>query len=410
MLSLFFMDVHAQENDFVLEILDEEGKVVCDLSELYESATLLGEVNGEIRALVKKDGRYFIAKLVETPVYGVKITGVELSNTLVTLKVRDSYQLTANVLPLDHTESKSMLWSSDDETVAVVDQNGLVKALGAGSTTIRLKVNQFEAIATINVQKQAVKTPPNEAVREAVKNFMSIIHSIDKPDVQAMKTAKAEFIRQLRELKNKNTDYLLYLTPEEQDLYETKLQTYFGDQIDIRLGEMSLPLVFKGLLMNIDLEQLIKGKKITLRINVEPRVSTDAFTSYMEENQFDGSSLQVFDLNIEDENGLDITEFKYPIEFTLALPEDAIGLGELVLLHNHESEFSTVSITLNVGYTYSFTVDKLSEFVLVTKAQQQVLKPTEVKEVERKASSLLFLGLGTVFLVLLYRFRRLLKH
>lgn len=399
LLSMFFMDVHAEENEFVLEILDEQGKVVGDLSELYESATLLGEVDGVIRALVKKDGQYFIAKLVKTPIYGVKITGVELTSSSVTLKVRDAYQLIANVLPLDHTESKSMLWSSDDETVAVVDQNGLVKALGAGTTTIRLKVNQFEATAAITVQKQAVITPPNEEVRLAVKNFVTTIQSIDKPDVSAMKAAKEAFVRQLRDLKKNNSDYLLYLTPEEQDLYETKLQTYFGDQIDIRVDEKSLPLRFKGLLMNIDVEQLIKGKKIVLRINVEPRDSVDALKSYMEENQFDGTSLQVFDLNIEDENGFNLTEFKYPIEFTLALPEDALGLGELVLLHNHESEFSTVSVTLNVGYTYSFTVDKLSEFVLVSNSRK-AFKPLEIKEDERYRGLILLLGIMGFFVVL----------
>ena len=408
LLSMFFMDVHAEENEFVLEILDEEGKVVCDLSELYESATLLGEVNGEIRALVKKDGKYYLAKLVETPVYGVKITGVELSNVNLTLKVRDSYQLTANVLPLNHTESKSMVWSSDDETVAVVDQSGLVKALGVGSTTIRLSVNQFEAIAKITVQNQTVKTPPNEAVREAVLNFVSIIHSIDKPDVQAMRAAKAEFIRQLRELKNKNSDYLSYLTPEEQDLYEMKLQTYFGDLIDIRVDEQSLPLQFKGLLMNLDVEQLIKGKKIVLRIHVEPRTSIDAFKMYMDENQLDGTSHQVFDLSIEDEKGVSLSEFMYPIQFTLALPEAAIGQGELVLLHNHESEFSTVSVTLNVGYTYSFTVDKLSEFVLVS-APKKMFKPLEVKH-EVNERQFFFIASATLLIGLLVWLKRLHKN
>ena len=54
----------------------------------------------------------------------------------------------------------------------------------------------------------------------------------------------------------------------------------------------------------------------------------------------------------------------------MALPQDALGLGDLFLLYNHESQFSTLTVVLNPGYTYSFTVDKLSKIVLVSIAEK----------------------------------------
>lgn len=60
-----FMPIYANNNDFVLDVLDTTGEVVGDLSKQFEAATLLG-VNKEdqIKALVKQDGVYKLATLV----------------------------------------------------------------------------------------------------------------------------------------------------------------------------------------------------------------------------------------------------------------------------------------------------------------------------------------------------------
>ena len=56
-----------KSQQFVLNIINQNGIVVSDLSKEYESATLLGEIDGVARALVKKDGKYYFATLVEGP-------------------------------------------------------------------------------------------------------------------------------------------------------------------------------------------------------------------------------------------------------------------------------------------------------------------------------------------------------
>lgn len=67
---------------------------------------------------------------IEKPVEQVKLDYNEL-----TLKVDDTFRLTALVLP-ENATNKELIWKSSDESVAKVDDTGNVIAVGAGSATI----------------------------------------------------------------------------------------------------------------------------------------------------------------------------------------------------------------------------------------------------------------------------------
>ena len=62
------------------------------------------------------------------------------------------YRLVATILP-EETVDKSLIWSSSDESVATVDQNGYVKALATGLATITVetKVGGCKATSTVTV-------------------------------------------------------------------------------------------------------------------------------------------------------------------------------------------------------------------------------------------------------------------
>ena len=68
------------------------------------------------------------------------VTGVNISETNSTLTIGDSHQLTVSILPADATD-KSVTWSSTNEAVAVVNENGLVTALKSGSCQIKATAN-----------------------------------------------------------------------------------------------------------------------------------------------------------------------------------------------------------------------------------------------------------------------------
>ena len=84
------------------------------------------------------------------PPEAVAVTGVSLSQSEVTLNVNESVTLTATVSP-ENASNKNVSWSSNDETVATVDTNGLVKALKAGTATITVKTEDGEKTATCSV-------------------------------------------------------------------------------------------------------------------------------------------------------------------------------------------------------------------------------------------------------------------
>ena len=62
-------------------------------------------------------------------------TSIALNQTTATLEVTETITLIATILPENATD-KSVEWSSSDETVAVVDENGVVTAVAVGEATI----------------------------------------------------------------------------------------------------------------------------------------------------------------------------------------------------------------------------------------------------------------------------------
>lgn len=76
---------------------------------------------------------------VEVPV--VNVTGVTLQNCPGdTLLVDSVYQLMAAIAPED-ADDKQLYWISSDESVAIVDADGLITALSVGETTITVTAN-----------------------------------------------------------------------------------------------------------------------------------------------------------------------------------------------------------------------------------------------------------------------------
>ena len=66
---------------------------------------------------------------------GQPVTSISLNEDYLSLEALDTYQLTASVYPTN-ADKKEVEWISSDETVAAVDQTGLVTALAKGEATI----------------------------------------------------------------------------------------------------------------------------------------------------------------------------------------------------------------------------------------------------------------------------------
>jgi len=80
----------------------------------------------------------------------VPVTSVSINKYSLLLSAGRSEKLTASVLPLDATY-KTVMWSSNNNSVAIVDQNGNVKAVAAGTAAITAAAGSVSKTCDVTV-------------------------------------------------------------------------------------------------------------------------------------------------------------------------------------------------------------------------------------------------------------------
>ena len=118
-----------------------DAKVVTFASDNTEVATV--DENGVVKALkagkavITLTGANDVTATVVVNVTELPIDTVVLDKLNVIIELGATDQLTAIVKPENTTDDdKSIVWSSSDETVATVDENGVVTAVGGGTAVI----------------------------------------------------------------------------------------------------------------------------------------------------------------------------------------------------------------------------------------------------------------------------------
>ena len=142
-------DVTLQEDleigkDETLTIGKDASLTVPEGTTLTNDGTITVESGGKLEGTPTGEG---------SVVY--KVTGVTLDQTDLTLFTGQSEQLTATVTP-DNATNKNVTWSSNDDTIATVDNNGNVTAVAAGTATITVTTEDGSHTATCKV---TVKDP-----------------------------------------------------------------------------------------------------------------------------------------------------------------------------------------------------------------------------------------------------------
>ena len=86
-----------------------------------------------------------------------KVTGVTLNETAISLKPGATATLIATVTP-ETAEDKSLTWSSSDESIVTVDENGNIKAIKEGKATITVttKDGGYKATVIVTVTKDDI--------------------------------------------------------------------------------------------------------------------------------------------------------------------------------------------------------------------------------------------------------------
>lgn len=112
------------------------------------------------------DGQYTTGCVIN--VKEIPLEKIVFEREITPLEVGKEAQLKILFSPQDTTVDKTAVWSSSDETVATVE-NGLLKALKAGKTTITAKVGDKEASYELTVEEKK-STAGNPVIKDNNNN------------------------------------------------------------------------------------------------------------------------------------------------------------------------------------------------------------------------------------------------
>ena len=127
----------------------------------------------------------FMTITVEAKV--IPVTGVSLDKTQITIKVGESETLTPTITPEDAT-NKTLYWTSSDETVATVNQNGRVSAKEGGETIIKAAIGNFYAECKVTVTVPVSSVSLNKSQIAIVKGETFALTATVNPDNATDKT------------------------------------------------------------------------------------------------------------------------------------------------------------------------------------------------------------------------------
>lgn len=110
----------------------------------------------------------------------VPVTGITISNDSINGGINETYQLGCTVLPAKSiippvipANIQEHYWESDDESVATVDQNGLVTFVSAGTTTIRVVSYDGGYFAECAVSCNGDRS----ALRKALDDYKDVVYT-----------------------------------------------------------------------------------------------------------------------------------------------------------------------------------------------------------------------------------------
>ena len=104
-----------------------------------------------------------------------EVEGITLDKTEGILTAGNTVALNATVLPEEIADETTVTWTSSDEKVATVDENGKVTAIAAGEATITANVGEKSATYKLTVQAKKVAQTSNKTYSSSSSNSSAAV-------------------------------------------------------------------------------------------------------------------------------------------------------------------------------------------------------------------------------------------
>ena len=139
---------------------------------------------------------------------GGRVGGVRLDTSEIDLKIGNTRQLKASIIP-EYAKNKNVTWSTSNSSIAVVDANGLVRGVGNGTCEITVETEEgakrAHCIVHVTVPVTGVSLPQQTASMYVTKTLKltptvspanatdkSVTWSSDKPSVASVNAKTGE--------------------------------------------------------------------------------------------------------------------------------------------------------------------------------------------------------------------------
>lgn len=209
----------------------------------------LGRPSLQIRDTVKS-GQVFLGLLCAVPeAYEIEhnlVTGIILNKDAARMEVGKSIQLSAQVSPANATD-KTVVWSSSDETIAKVDENGQITGLSAGEaiiTAVSVSNDAITASCKVTVIDLATKEKTSTAYTISAKQEALVSFNLELPSTTAKRIATVSGGARIIGMDIMTDNYIYYLADEYTfpTLYRydltTKKATSLGE-LEVFIGDAS---------------------------------------------------------------------------------------------------------------------------------------------------------------------------
>ncbi len=165
-----------------------------EIVEVDSNGNVTAKAAGTATITATVDGKSVSCKVTVNGQTTVPVASVELNQTTLELIAGKEATLTATVKPDDAT-NKTVTWSSNNETVATVDNNGKVTAKAAGEAIITAKVGDKQATCNVKVTAADVAVESvtlNQSSLELVAGKEATLTATVKPDNATNRTVAWE--------------------------------------------------------------------------------------------------------------------------------------------------------------------------------------------------------------------------
>lgn len=204
------------------------------------------------------------------------VSSVRVDYTDITLKIGETFRLTAEVMPEDAT-NKELWWSTSNADVVTVDETGLVSAVGSGNATIIVQSADSGVIDVCNVSVyQPVETVTlNTHEMTVKKGTIFWLNAVAGPEGAMNKTiiwtSSDTSIATVDE-----TGMVTAVNPGECSIIATSQDTGVTDKCKVIVTE---PVT--GIYLNATEATLYTGEKFVIIPTVEPVDASDKSVTYL---------------------------------------------------------------------------------------------------------------------------------